>query len=178
MPSAGLDTVKQNVPLVKSSYKKLVSMGEGAKADDFRMTIEGYPDLEYLVQSTQLPAIKREMIESKGPHGVMFNQQGNIMNAQDITVTFKEVISGEALACLQEWVREKSYLKVTLALISESQPESNAYNTVIMEDAWIEIDAVDLSVDDTTVLVKPSGTIHGNWVTWADEDEPETLPWE
>ena len=172
-----ISNVQQNVPLVKNSYKNLVSMGEGAKADDFRMTIEGYPDLEYLVQSTQLPALKREMIESKGPHGVMFNQQGNFMNAQDITIAFKEVISGKALEALRSWVTNKEYLQVTLALVSESQPESVYANSVVLEDAWIEIDAVDLSVDDTTVLVKPSGTIHGNWVTWPDEEQ-ETLPWE
>jgi hypothetical protein len=172
-----ISNVQQNVPLVKNSYKNLVSMGEGAKADDFRMTIEGYPDLEYLVQSTQLPALKREMIESKGPHGVMFNQQGNFMNAQDITIAFKEVISGKALEALRSWVTNKEYLQITLALVSESQPESVYANSVVLEDAWIEIDAVDLSVDDTTVLVKPSGTIHGNWVTWPDEEQ-ETLPWE
>lgn len=172
-----ISNVQQNIPLVKNSYKNLVSMGEGVKGDDFRMTVEGYADLEYLVQATQLPALKREVVESKGPHGVMFNQQGNFMNAQDITITFKEVISGKALEALRDWVKEKKYLQVTLALISESQPESNAANSVVLEDAWIEIDAVDLSVDDTTTLIKPSGTIHGNWVTWADEDQ-ETLPWE
>lgn len=174
---ANISNVQQNVPLVKNSYKNLVSMGEGAKGDDFRMTVEGYQDLEFLVQSTQLPALKREMIESKGPHGVMFNQQGNLMNAQDITITFKEVITGKALEALRDWVKNKYYLQVTLALISESLPESVIANSVVLEDAWIEIDAVDLSVDDTTTLVKPSGTIHGNWVTWADEEQ-ETLPWE
>jgi len=174
---ANISNVQQSVPLVKNSYKSLLSMGEGAKGDDFRMVIENYPDLEYLVQATQLPALKREAIETKGPHGVMFIQQGNIMNAQDITITFKEVISGKALEALREWVKEKLYLQVNLALISESMAESVAANSVVLEDAWIEIDAVDLSVDDTTVLVKPTGTIHANWVTWPD-DEQETLAWE
>ncbi|MFZ4440395.1 MAG: hypothetical protein ACOYOS_18385 [Syntrophales bacterium] len=174
---ANIANVSQSVPLVKNSYKSLLSMGEGAKGDDFRMTIEGYSDIEYLVQATQLPAIKREMIESKGPHGVMFNQAGNFMNAQDVTITFKEVITGKALEVIRDWVKEKKYLTVTIALISESAPESVTANSVVLEDAWLEIDAVDLSVDDTTSLVKPAGTIHGNWVTWAD-DEQETLPWE
>jgi hypothetical protein len=159
---ANIANVQQNVSLVKNSYKKMVSL---------------YADLEFLVQSTQLPALKREVIESKGPHGVMFNQQGNFMNAQDITIGFKEVISGKALECLREWVKEKKYLKVTLALVSESLPESASAASVVLEDAWIEIDAVDLSVDDTTVLVKPTGTLHGNWVTWADDDQ-DTLSWE
>jgi len=175
---ANIQNVQQNVPLVKNSYKKLLSMGEGAKGDDFRMTVEGYSDLEFLVQTTQMPAVKRELIESKGPHGVMFNQAGNFMNAQDITITFKEVITGKALECIRDWVKEKKYLLVTLALISESLPESVYANSVVLEDAWLEIDAIDLSVDDTTTLVKPSGTIHGNWVTWSDEDADAQLSWE
>lgn len=174
---ANVANVQQNVPLVKNSYKKLVSLGEGAKGDDFRMTFSEYPDLEFLVQSTQLPEMKRDLIESRGPHGVMFNQQGTLKNAGDITITFKEVISGEALACLSECVREKKYLTVTLALISESQPDSTSQNTVVMEDAWFEMDGVDLSVDDTTTLVKPSGTLHYNWVSWFDEEEGATLSW-
>jgi hypothetical protein len=174
---ANVSNVNQSIPLVKQSYKNLVSLGEGAKGDDFRMVIDEYPDLEFLVQATQLPALKRELIESKGPHGVMFNQQGNFMNAQDITVTYKEVISGKTLEALRDWVKNKKYLQVNLSLVSESQPEATAANSVVLEDAWIEIDAVDLSVDDTTVLVKPTGTIHGNWVTWADEEQ-ETLAWE
>lgn len=172
-----VSNVNANIPLVKNSYKKLVSLGEGVKGDDFRMTFDGYADLEFLVQSTQLPELKREMIESRGPHGVMFNQQGNFKNAGDLTITFKEVVTGKAYEALVEIARNKTYLKITLALISESQPESSQYTTAVLEDAWIELDAVDLSVDDTTTLVKPSGTIHYNWVDWLDE-EGETLSWE
>jgi len=175
---ANISNVNQNVPLVKGSYKKMVSLGEGAKGDDFRMVIERYPNLEYLVQATQLPGLKREMIETKGPHGVMFQQQGNIMNAQDITITFKEVISGKALAALRDWVKNKRYLRINLALVSESQPESTDPGSFTLEDCWIEIDGIDLSVEDTTVLVKPTGTIHANWINWPGDEEEETLAWE
>jgi len=174
---ANISNVNANVPLLKSSYKNLVAMGEGAKADDFRMTFDEYPDLEYLVQITQLPAMKREVIESRGPHGVQFVQQGVFMNAQEVPITFKEVVSGKALQFLIDWVKNKRYVTATLALISESQDESNEYNTVTMEDCWIEMDGVDLSVDDGATLVKPAGTLHCNWASWLD-DEQETLSWE
>ena len=74
-------------------------------------------------------------------------------------------------------VRNKEYGDIALALISESQPDSTPANTVVYEDAWIELDGVDLSVDDGAVLVKPAGTIHANWVNWLDDDR-ETLSWE
>lgn len=168
---------EQALDKVKQSYKNMLALGEGANGADFRMTFEGYDDLEFLVQSTQLAAMAREMIESKGPHGVSFNQQGNFKNAVDVTFTVKEVVTGKAREALVSMVRNKEYVTITLAMISESQPTSNQFTTVVYEDSWIELDGTDLSVDDGAVLVKPTGTIHANWVNWLD-DETDTLSWE
>lgn len=168
---------KANVALVKQSYKNLLALGEGANGADFRMTIEEFPDLEFLIQSTQWPAATREMIETKGPHGVMVNQQGNVKNAGDITIMMKEVVSGVARGLTNRWVKEKLYLTVNLALISESMPNANGNTSCTMEDCWIEIDASDLSVDDGATLYKLNGTIHYNWAdTWDDTSEP--MAWE
>ena len=172
-----ISNVQANIPLVKSSYRRFVSMGEGAKGDDFRMTIAGYSDLEFLVQITQMPEMKREMVEGFGPHGVQFKQQGKFLNAVDVPITFKEVVSGKALEALRDWVKNKYYLEVMLGLISESQEQSPVSATVRMEDCWIEIDGIDLSVEDGTTLVKPAGTLHTNWVSWLDDDQDD-LSWE
>lgn len=172
---ANIANVAGNIPNVNKSYKKLLALGEGAKSDDFRMTIEGYSDLEFLVQATQLPELKREMIESYGPHGVKFNQQGKFLNAGDITITFKEVIDGNAYRALREIVKDKKYVEVRLQLMGES--ESTFGTACVMSDCWFEIDALDLSVEDGTTLVKPAGTIHYNWVSWLDDGEPETMGW-
>lgn len=174
---ANISNVSGNVSLVKKSYKKLLALGEGVAGDEFKMTIEGYPDLPYLVQTSQLPALMRENMETFGPHGVQFNQQGRFKNAQDIPITLKEVISGVAYKALREWVKEKKYLKVVLGLVGESFSTSNEHNTVVLEDCWIEIEGTDLSVEDGGTLVKPSGTLHANWVGWLD-DESETLSME
>jgi len=174
---SNIANVAGNIGNINKSYKKLLSLGEGAKGDDFRMTIEEYPDLEFLVQATQLPEIKREMIESYGPHGVKFNQQGKFNNAGDMTITFKEVITGEVYACLAEIVKEKKYVEIKLGLLGESQPESVPGTTCLMSDCWIEIDALDLSVEDGTTLVKPSGTIHYNWVSWLDDEDVSSMSW-
>jgi len=174
---SNLSNVNPNLSLVKQSYRNMLALGEGANGADFRMVIEEYGDLEYLIQSTQWPTLAREMMEGKGPHGVSFNQQGNVKNAGDITITFKEVVTGKAIAAVIDWVKNKKYLSVTLAQISESQPESNEYTTVTMEDCWLEMDVADMSVDDGATLFKRSGTLHYNWPTSLD-DEQETLGWE
>jgi hypothetical protein len=174
---ANVSEVKHSIPLVRGSYKKLLATGEGAKADDFRMVIEGYPDLEFLIQASQLPPVKREPIESRGPHGVQFVQQGNFLNTAEVPITFKEVIKGKAYEAIRSWVKEKKYLTVTLALISESQPDSVPSNTIVMGDVWLEIDGADLSVDDGTTLVKPAGTLHVNDLFGLVDGEAEKLAW-
>ena len=172
---ANISEVKGNVGIVKKSYKKLLALGEGVTGEEFLMKIEGFDDLTYLIQTTQIPAMMRENIESYGPHGVQFNQQGRFKNAQDVPISFKEVISGAAYKALRDWVKNKKYLKVTLALVGESAPTSNANTTVVMEDCWIELEGVDLSVEDGAQVLKPSGTLHANWIGWLDDEQASSV---
>ncbi len=165
---ANISNVVANVPLLKNSYKSFVALGEGIKGDDFVMNVDEYPDLHFLVQTTQMPELKRDMLESRGPHGVYFNQAGNYKNAGDMSVSFKEVISGKAYDALVDWVLNKKYLTVTMAMVSESDPETVTSAAAVLEDCWLEIDALDLSVEDGTTLAKPTGTLHYNFVNWGD----------
>lgn len=175
---ANISDVSGNIKKIRTGYRKLLALGEGAVADEFILTIEGYNDLRYLCQSFQIPPLIRENIESYGPHGVQFNQQGRYKNAQDIPISFKEVISGKAYKVLREWVKNKKYLTVKLALTGESYPTSNENNSWLLEDCWIEIEGVDLSVEDGTSLVKPTGTLHANWISHLDDDQNVTLSME
>ncbi len=172
---ANISNVKQNVGLVRNSYRKFLALGEGATSDDFKMTIEGYPDLEFLIQATQIPPLEREVVEGYGPHGVQFNQQGRYKNYQEVPITFKEVISGKVYQALRAMVREKKYLKISLGLICESDPQSKQHISWTCEDAWITLEGADLSVEDNT-LIKPNGTIHANWVSHVDS-ENNSLSW-
>lgn len=139
------------------------------------MTIEGNDDIRYLIQTSQLPALQREVIESYGPFGVQFNQMGKYKNAQDISISFKEVITGKVLEFLRDWLKNKKYYMVKLSLVSESQTSSITHTSVILEDCWIEIDASDLSVEDGSSLIRPAGTLHANWITWLDDDQSVNL---
>lgn len=167
---AGISGVSANIPVIKQSYKRLVALGEKASGADFRMVVEGYPELSYLVSSVSLPAMQREVIETYGPLGIKVNQQGKYINAQDIPITFDEVISGAALSALRDWVMERRYLKVTIGLVSESLTESDPNTTVVCEDCWLECEAIELGNENSATVVKPTGTLHANWVDWYNED--------
>lgn len=170
-----ISDVAGNIKKIRQGYRKLLALGEGVAADEFILTVEGYADLRYLIQSTQFPALIRETIESYGPQGVQFNQQGRYKNAQDVPITFKEVIKGTAYKALRDWVKNKKYLEVKIGLAGESFPTSNANTTVTLEDCWIELEGVDLSVEDGGTLVRPSGTLHANWISWLDDDQEGNL---
>lgn len=162
--------VKANIPIVKQTYKKLVALGEKANGAEYKMEIEGYPDLTFLVSSVSLPAIQREMMETFGPYGIKIQQQGKFINSQDIPITFDEVITGKALKALRDWVKNKKYLRVTLGLVSESQDTSDPNTSVECEDCWLECEAIELGNENSATVVKPSGTLHANWVSWLDDD--------
>ncbi len=166
---ANISNVQGNIPLVKSAYKKWLSHGEKVTGNEYRMVIEGYPDLTYMVSTVNLPALQREMVEAFGTHGVKFMQQGRFVNAQDISITFDEVITGKMYEAIRDWVKNKKYLKVTLGLVSENQPTSSPASTVVCDDCWLELEAVELGNENGATLVKPSGTLHANWVSWLDD---------
>jgi hypothetical protein len=170
--------VNGNISLIKQTYKKFLALGEGITGADFQMLIH-HPaavPLSFLVQATQLPPVERENIETKGPHGITFNQQGHFKNAGEITLSFKEVVNGLAYAAVRHLVRNKIYFNVTMGLITESRGASLAACTLTLEDCWLKLDAADLSVEDGATLLKPAGTLYYNWPTWLDE-AGEVLKW-
>lgn len=66
-------------------------------------------------------------------------------------------------------------MTVKLALAGESYPTSNANNSWLLEDCWIELEGVDLSYEDGASLVRPSGTLHANWISHFDDDQNVSL---
>lgn len=159
-----------NVPVIKRSWKRLMGLGEGMVGNEFIMSFEGNDNVRFLVQTAQIPALQRANVETFGPHGVMFRQQAWFQNAQDISVSFKETIKGHAYEFLRSMIRDKLYITIILTAAGESYLNGNPHAAVKLYDSWIELDAVDLSVEDGISLVRPSGTIHANWVSWCDDD--------
>lgn len=163
-----------NILPIRRGYRKLPALGEGVTSNELTMTFEGNSDISYRVQISHLPAPALEPVESFGPNGVQFVQQGRYKNAQEVPITFKEVITGKIYKFLRAQLREKKYYTIKLALVGESFPTSNPNTSLVLEDCWIELEGVDLSVEDAT-LVRPSGTIHANWISYCDTDQFPTL---
>ena len=187
MPSAGLDhIIPGNISLIRKSYKNNIAMGPAVNASAFRMIIHEYPKLEFLVQTTQIPELKREIIEAKGPLGVSFVSYGKPLNSGHITISFKEVISGACYKAIRDAVVNGKELSITLSLIPEentlsvgSGPIDLALsvpaNNVDLTGCLIELDTVDLSVDEGSTMVKPNGTIHYSWLSWYDDDATKSI---
>ena len=159
---SNISNVVGNVPAMKAKYSSLLALGEGATSEDFEMVIDSDDDLKLLVQTSQIPALAREQIETFGPNGVQFVQQGRFKNIAEVPISFKEVITGVVYRKIRGLVVNKSYVDIELSLINEA---GEVGFELALEDCWIELEGVDLSVEDAT-LVKPTGTIHANWVNW------------
>lgn len=159
---SNISNVVGDVAAMKAKYSSLLALGEGATSEDFEMVIDGDDDLKFLIQSTQIPPLAREPIETFGPNGVQFVQQGRFKNIAEIPISFKEVISGIVYTKLRALVLNKTYVDIDLSLANEA---GEIGFLLSLEDCWIELEGVDLSVEDAT-LIKPAGTIHANWVNW------------
>ena len=160
----GHSNSKGNIGFLKGKYQKNMAAGEKLSSAEFEMDVEGYPNLSVLVRSSQIPAIGRAEIEDFGPNGLKFYQQGPYENAGEITVTAVETIKGDVVHDLYDIVINKKYVNLTLKPTPESlaggSPKGTAWR---MEDCKLRCDAIDMSTEDVTSLVKPSITVAYNW---------------
>lgn len=160
----GHSNTKGNIGFLKKNYQKNMAAGEKLSAAEFEMTIDGYPNLSVLVRSTQIPALGRAEIEDFGPMGLKFVQQGPYENSGEITVGAIETIKGDVLAALYDIVINKKYVNLNIKPTPESlaggAPKGTAWR---MEDSKLRCDAIDMSTEDVTALVKPQITITYNW---------------
>jgi hypothetical protein len=159
-----ISNVVANIDLLRTSFDNAVALGESARAQDFSMKVVEYSDLTWLIQALTIPSIKREVVETVGPFGVRWIQQGRFINEIEMAITFKDVVNGIALQALQNWSENKRYLTVAIALKSESEGEATDKDIAYWEisDCWLELDGADLSVEDAVPL-KLSGTLHGSY---------------
>ncbi|MGL5294174.1 MAG: hypothetical protein ACRC9V_10490 [Aeromonas sp.] len=141
-----------------------MAAGEKLNSAEFEMVIDGYSNLSVLIRSTQIPAMGRSEIEDFGPQGLKFIQQGVLENSGEITVTAVETLNGEVLEAIYSIVVNKKYVNLEIKPTPESlnggAPRGTAWR---LENCKIRCEAIDLSTEDVTALVKPSMTITYNW---------------
>jgi len=149
--------------LMKAALLKALAAGERIPASQFKMTFDGESGMEYIVDATQIPPMKRHVMETFGHMGVKINQQGSFDNAGEITVTLSETLTGKALKFVRDAVLQKKYMDITITITPETLAGAEAIE-VKLTACFIASDAIDLANESVTEYVKVPLTINFNWI--------------
>lgn len=150
---------------LKKKYEANKAQGEKLNGSEYKMTFPGYPNLETLIRTAQIPMMQREDVEDFGPNGVKFSQYGPLTNSGEIQVQCVETLTGEVCKMVVDVVANKKYLDISLQASAESLAgDAVAAHKFELLDCRIAMDQVDLSTEDVTTLVRPSLRIIYNWV--------------
>ncbi len=154
-----------DVGFLKQRFDRNLAAGEKLVGSEFWMDIHGYENISVLIRSTQIPEIGREDVEDTGPMGLKFSQHGTLKNSGEITVACVETLEGAVYAAVVDMVRSKKYVDITIRNTPESL-SGLASPALVRQLSHCKVycEAVDLSTEDTTALVKPSLRIVYNWV--------------
>lgn len=154
---------KGNKNLIKDKVLKTRALGERAKTSHFELRFRGHDDMTLRIAATQLPEMMRHDVEGFGAMGTMINEQGNLKNAGQLTVTVDEYLDGKTAAFIKKSVEEKIYHDIDIAIT----PEDTGLKPIIerkLEDVYISSEAVDLANEDITGTIKFPLTLNYNWV--------------
>lgn len=150
---------------LKAQLNKNIAQGEKLMGFYFDMKIEGYPDFELRVRTTQYPAMGYELAEDFGQGGLKMNQQGALQNSQEITSSCVENLKGDTLKVLKDIILNKKQVKITFAAKAESLGGGKVpFTSCTMDHCILASEAIEFSTEDTTAIVKPSFTITTSWV--------------
>lgn len=161
---AGFDNSKSDRAYLKGMYTRNKQAGEKLLANNFRLKIEGYENLEVLVRSTQYPAMGHADVEDYAQGGLLMNQSGSLENNGEITVTCTETIKGDVLKMLKDIILNKRQVDVSMHTEAESLGGKVDGSGCKMLDCKLRSDAIEHSTEDPAGLVKPSFTIKYGWV--------------
>jgi hypothetical protein len=164
----GHTNTKADLGLLRNKFRKNIDAGEKLLGAEFEMVFDGYPDLTVLIRTAQMPAMGRADVEDFGPMGLNFTQHGPLENKGEITVTCVETIKGPVVRALQDMIRGKKYVNLSIKPTPESLGGTPAKGmTCRMEHCKMRSDAIEFSTEDVQSLVKPSITVTYNWSEWA-----------
>lgn len=162
---SGLANAKGDVGMLRNSYKKRVAAGEMVLGSEFELRFIAQDKiLSVLVRTTQVPEYKRQEVEDFGPMGLGFTQQGPLINKGQIAVSCVEDLTGSVMKFVRDSVVNKTHINIELHQTPESlggkSPDPLIHK---MYDCTVGCDAVDLSTEDNTVMIKPNLLINYNW---------------
>ncbi|MEB2478199.1 baseplate protein [Citrobacter freundii] len=159
----GLSNSKGNLTFLKKRYDANKAAGEKLVGSDFWMVINGHTNMSILIRTAQLPEIAREDVEDFAPSGMKFSQYGAYRNSGEIACTAQETLSGLVLTMVKNAVINKEMVDIDFYLAPESMGGEGNTPIARLEDCKLNTDAVDLSAEDVTALVRPNIRIVYNW---------------
>lgn len=154
---------KGNPAYLKQQLMKHRQAGEKALACQFRVKFEGYPNLDILCAASQLPPLKRAMVEGYGPMGTQSNQQGPLENAGVATWQIHETITGDTLRTLRKIIKDGETIPSIRLEITPESAGGQAVGGVELLECSLETDSVDFANDSVTEVVKVPLTINYIW---------------
>ncbi|WP_070965009.1 hypothetical protein [Vibrio sonorensis] len=163
MSSSLQGTAKGDMAATRAIVLEQLSKGDKALTSNFRLKFRNHPDMTFRVSATQIPEMMRHEIESFGHMGTGQNQQGNVKNAGNITVTIEEYLDGKAAKFIGDAIKNKTYYDLDL----EITPEDTGYKSIAsweMLKCYLSSEAVDVATEDLTGTIKFPLTIGYNWV--------------
>ncbi|HBM2815621.1 TPA: baseplate protein [Enterobacter hormaechei subsp. xiangfangensis] len=160
---AGFKDSKGNLTFLKKRYDQNKAAGEKLVGSDYWMVINGHHDMSILIRTAQIPEIAREDVEDFAPSGMKFSQYGAYRNSGEINITIQETLTGAVLKMIKNAVINKELVDIELFLAPESLGGEGNTPICRMEDCKLNSDAVDLSAEDVTALVRPSVRVVYNW---------------
>jgi hypothetical protein len=105
----------------------------------------------------------REDVEDFAPSGMKFSQYGPIRNSGEIALTAQETLSGAVLKMVKNAVINKEMVDIDFYLAPESMGGEGNEPIARLEDCKLNTDAVDMSAEDVTALVRPNIRVVYNW---------------
>ncbi len=162
---AGHYNTEGDTTYLKNRFTQNLNAGEKLVGSEFVLNVVEYPDLSVLIRSAQFPAMGRVDVEDFGQMGLGFTQAGALENKGEITISAAETITGTVLAALREVIAAKS----SVTIVVKATPESTSGDTpdslyFKLLHCKLRCDAVDLSTEDNTAIVRPNITVVYNWV--------------
>lgn len=160
---AGLSNAKGNLTFLKKRLDTLMGAGEKLVGCDYWVVINGHTDMSVLIRTTQLPEVAREDVEDFAPSGMKFSQYGAYRNSGEITMSVQEVLTGAVMKMVKNAVINKEMVDIDIYLAPESMGGEGNEPIARMEYCKLNVDAVDMSAEDVTALVRPNIRVVYNW---------------
>ena len=156
-------TAKGNFNAVKNKVMEQLSLGDKVLASHFMLSVRERPDITLRVAATQIPEMMRHEIESYGHLGSGSNQQGNLKNTGQITVTVNEYMDGKASEFIYDTIKNKKYLDLDLSITPEDTNLEPIASWEMLKCS-INSEVVDVANEDISGTINFPLTITYNWI--------------